>query len=77
LGTTLDIDVYAASGLNAWMNANGYKYGFVKSYPPGKNANHCIGSEDWHYRYVGRTVAARIVASGLTIREYQWFAAHN
>jgi len=76
LGTTLDIDVYAASGLNAWMTANAYKYGFIKSYPPGKNAKHCIGSEDWHYRYLGRTYAGYIVKSAMTTREWQWYARH-
>jgi len=76
LGTTLDIDVYAASGLNAWMTNNAWKYGFIKSYPPGKNAKHCIGSEDWHYRYVGRDAAKYIQNTGLTIREYQWRLQH-
>ncbi len=28
--------------------------------------------EPWHYRYVGRDVAAKVRASGLTLREYLW-----
>ena len=76
LGTTLDIDVYAASGLNGWMTRNAHRYGFVKSYPPGKESKHCYGAEDWHYRYFGRTVAGYIQASGLTEREWLWYARH-
>ena len=70
LGTTLDIDVYAAAGLNNWMSNNAWKYGFVKSYPPGRNVEHCIASEDWHYRYLGRDLAAQVTNSGLTVRHY-------
>jgi D-alanyl-D-alanine carboxypeptidase len=76
LGTTLDINVYAKPGLNAWMAANAWKYGFVKSYPSGKNASHCIASEDWHYRYYGRTTASLITKSKLTTREWLWYARH-
>jgi D-alanyl-D-alanine carboxypeptidase len=76
LGTTLDINVYARVGLNAWMHKNAYKYGFIKSYPAGKTSVHCYGAEDWHFRYFGRTVAAQIKASGLTEREWLWYAKH-
>jgi D-alanyl-D-alanine carboxypeptidase len=70
LGTTFDFNVYAAAGLNSWMTNNAWKYGFVKSFPPGRNAEHCIGSEDWHYRYLGRDMASNVMNSGLTIRGY-------
>jgi D-alanyl-D-alanine carboxypeptidase len=55
-----------------WMKAHGWEYGFVLSYPKGKMAVTCYDFEPWHYRYVGRDVAAMIHASGQTPREYLW-----
>ena len=40
--------------------------------PQGQVVETCYTYESWHYRYVGRTLAARIHDSGLTIREYLW-----
>lgn len=72
LGIAIDINVYASSGLNAWMRDNAWRYGWVQSYPAGKNAVHCYGTEDWHYRYLGREAAAVIRGLGITEREYLW-----
>jgi D-alanyl-D-alanine carboxypeptidase len=55
-----------------WMAANAWKYGFVMSYPKGKRKVTCYQYESWHFRYVGRDLAAAIHGSGLTIREYLW-----
>jgi D-alanyl-D-alanine carboxypeptidase len=32
----------------------------------------CYDYEPWHYRYVGRPMAAEVRASGLTLREWIW-----
>src|SRR4029079_7567934 len=56
----------------AWLRANAWKYGFVMSYPKGKSTVTCYGYEPWHFRYVGRAEAAKVRASGLTLREYLW-----
>jgi D-alanyl-D-alanine carboxypeptidase len=55
-----------------WMKAHGWEYGFVLSYPKGKMSLTCYDFEPWHYRYVGRDMAAMIHASGQTPREYLW-----
>jgi D-alanyl-D-alanine carboxypeptidase len=55
-----------------WMQRNAWKYGWLMSYPEGKKAVVCYRFEPWHYRYVGRELAATIRDSGLTIREYLW-----
>jgi len=55
-----------------WMNRHAWEYGFIRSYPAGKEGISCYASEPWHYRYVGRDLAAAIHASGLTTREYLW-----
>lgn len=56
----------------AWMAKDAWKYGWLMSYPEGKKAVVCYRFEPWHYRYVGRELAAKIRESGLTIREYLW-----
>ena len=55
-----------------WLAKYGWQYGFVMSYPLGKADQVCYGYEPWHYRYVGRDVAAAIHASGETTRLWFW-----
>lgn len=55
-----------------WMKAHAWEYGFVMSYPKGTLAVTCYAYEPWHFRYVGRDLAALIHASGLTPRQYLW-----
>jgi D-alanyl-D-alanine carboxypeptidase len=83
LGTTVDLRGYGGAApwdyrdwggtrVGLWLKANAWKYGFVMSYPKGKTAVTCYQYEPWHFRYVGRTRAAAINASGLTLREFLW-----
>jgi D-alanyl-D-alanine carboxypeptidase len=83
LGTTLDFRAYggrapwdyadwALTKVGAWLKANAWKYGFIMSYPKGKTTVTCYTYEPWHFRYVGRDRAAKIRASGLTLREFLW-----
>jgi zinc D-Ala-D-Ala carboxypeptidase len=55
-----------------WMRRHAWEYGFIRSYPPKEQGVTCYASEAWHYRYLGRDLAAAIHASGLTTREYLW-----
>ncbi|HJP88540.1 MAG TPA: M15 family metallopeptidase [Candidatus Limnocylindrales bacterium] len=55
-----------------WMAAHAWEYGWVMSYPKGKSKITCYSYEPWHFRYVGRELAAQIHDSGLTTREYLW-----
>ena len=83
LGTTFDFTSlggrppweyadWAALPAGAWMAANAWRYGFVMSYPRASFARVCYEYEPWHYRYLGRTVAAEVRFSGLTLREWLW-----
>jgi D-alanyl-D-alanine carboxypeptidase len=78
LGTAIDFRSYdgrtpfASTKAGVWMKANGWRYGWVMSYPKGKAAMTCYSYEPWHYRYVGRTVARAIHYSGLTVRQWIW-----
>lgn len=83
LGTTLDFRGYGGSApwnyrdwgttkAGKWLKANAWKYGFIMSYPKAKASVTCYDYEPWHYRYVGRAVAAKVHVSALTLRQYLW-----
>jgi D-alanyl-D-alanine carboxypeptidase len=55
-----------------WVTRSAWRFGFVQSYPRGLEDTTCYGNEPWHYRYFGRTLAAQIHGSGLTVREFLW-----
>ena len=63
---------WAGTPAGAWMSANGWRYGFVMSYPPGGFDLTCYDYEPWHYRYVGRGLAAQIAGSGRVPRQVLW-----
>jgi D-alanyl-D-alanine carboxypeptidase len=70
LGTALDLA--NRPGAYTWIARNGWRYGFLVSYPPGRSAVSCYRSEPWHVRYLGRTRAAAVHASGLVPRAWLW-----
>jgi zinc D-Ala-D-Ala carboxypeptidase len=84
LGTTIDVTGYdgvspsnftdwTVSQAGAWMRDNAWRYGWLMSYPKESSpAITCYQYEPWHYRYVGRALAAAVHESGLTLREYLW-----
>jgi D-alanyl-D-alanine carboxypeptidase len=83
LGTAIDVTSeggaapweyadWATTPAGAWMAANAWRYGFVMSYPRGASALSCYDYEPWHYRYVGRSMAATVVASGAILRQVLW-----
>jgi D-alanyl-D-alanine carboxypeptidase len=83
LGTTVDFKSKRSGDTSAdgdwantragkWMKNNAWKFGWVMSYPKGMTSITCYQYEPWHYRYFGRTVAAQIQASGLTVRQWLW-----
>ena len=53
-----------------WLMAHSWEYGFILRYPTDKSEITGIGYEPWHYRYVGRPLAAAIYESGLCLEEY-------
>ncbi len=52
-----------------WLAKNAYKYGFVMSYPKGKEYITGYQNEDWHWKFVGIENAELIANSGLTFHE--------
>lgn len=81
LGTTVDLSgasINFSSAISSfdntpeelWLRDNAYKYGFVMSYPYGKESITGYKYEPWHYRYIGIDLAKKVKDSGLTLTEY-------
>jgi zinc D-Ala-D-Ala carboxypeptidase len=79
LGTTTDLtsasNGYGLEGFETtaegkWIATNSWRYGFIVSYPPGKEAITGYAYEPWHVCWLGTDVAAKVQASGLTLHEY-------
>ena len=62
---------WAASPSGAWFARHAAEYGFVMSFPKGATGVTCYDHEPWHYRWIGRDVAAQIVAARAPLRVFQ------
>lgn len=81
LGTTVDFTVgpgvplstkFGDSPSGKWLARNGWKFGFIMSYPKGMKKWSCYGYEPWHWRYFGLDLAGKIHRSGQVPRRYLW-----
>lgn len=74
LGISVDINAdgvhSAGSEVYEWLDENSYQFGFIKRYPEDKTEITGIINEPWHYRYVGKKVAAEIYRNGVCLEEY-------
>lgn len=78
LGTSLDFAGYedgkrvplTASRQFEWLNKNAAGYGFVNSYPAGKEQITGFRAEPWHWRYVGVPVATKVESEKITLTEF-------
>jgi zinc D-Ala-D-Ala carboxypeptidase len=61
---------FAQTPEGRWLAAHAASYGFVLSYPEGKEEITGYEYEPWHYRFVTEPVAEAIVASGETATQY-------
>ena len=68
LGLAVDLDYDDAS--LEFLRRRGPAYGFVTSYPAGREHRTGFRSEPWHQRHVGAPLAAELTARGLTLQEY-------
>ncbi|PGY05011.1 D-alanyl-D-alanine carboxypeptidase family protein [Bacillus sp. AFS031507] len=53
-----------------WLDKHAPEYGFIIRYPKGKDHITGYTYEPWHLRYVGKTIAKKIMARGITLEEY-------
>lgn len=53
-----------------WLEEHAHEYGFIQSYPEGKEDITGYIYESWHYRYVGIENAEEILKTGETINQF-------
>ena len=63
-------DKFGQTPEGRWLAAHAVTYGFILSYPQGKESVTGYISEPWHYRYVSPAVAQAIAISSKTATEY-------
>ncbi|MDP2721049.1 MAG: M15 family metallopeptidase [bacterium] len=61
---------FTQSKEGAWLSQNASKFGFVLSYPEGKEAITGYTYEPWHWRYIGVENTQRMTQSGLILEEF-------
>ncbi|MBI4086361.1 D-alanyl-D-alanine carboxypeptidase family protein [Candidatus Kaiserbacteria bacterium] len=86
LGTTIDLSG-ASNGFRGgdsgfggtpeseWLQTHGHEYGFVMSYPAGKENVTGYIYEPWHYRFLGKEAAREIFKKKISVEEY--FGSHS
>lgn len=53
-----------------WLKDNSYKFGFIERFPKDKVDVTKYEYEPWHFRYVGKEIAAVIYNNSYTLEEY-------
>lgn len=61
---------FAASTGGVWLQEHAHKYGFIMSYPEGKESVTGYTYEPWHWRFVGIELATELYRSEHTLSEY-------
>lgn len=81
LGTTIDISgtsinyssatsMFGNTPESIWFKNNAHLYGFIQSYPKGKEDITGYKYEPWHYRYIGVENAKLINEQNITLTEF-------
>ncbi len=80
LGTVIDFmsqdsgfdftTTFADTVAGQWLAENSYKYGYVLSYPQGKESETGYSYEPWHYRYIGADLATEYHSSGMVLNKF-------
>ena len=63
-------DAFGETAAGKWLVDNAHEYGFILRYPKGKEHITGFMYESWHFRYVGKDVAAKIKKQNVTLEEY-------
>ena len=80
LGTTVDfssaavgyelVEAFGSTPEGRWLAEHAHEHGFVLSYPEGLEEVTGYAYEPWHFRWVGRELAAEVRESGLTLGQF-------
>jgi D-alanyl-D-alanine carboxypeptidase len=64
LGTAIDLRLPTSAAID-WLGAHAAEFGFVRSYPDGKQRITGYRPEPWHVRWVGVALAGRLATDGV------------
>lgn len=85
-GLAFDISAVEAKALSAsfvttkqgmWLYANSWRYGFIVRYPESGQEETGIVFEPWHFRYVGKPLAAYLYRTGMTLEAFYGDGVNN
>jgi len=66
------LDCFGSTSQYQWFQQHAADYGFIQRYYKGYEGITGYVSEEWHYRYVGVTVAKDMQAKGIKTLEQYW-----
>ena len=67
------IEEFANTPEGIWVNQNAHRFGFIISYPYGREADTGFVYEPWHIRFVGIEVATEMFYAGQILEEFLWY----
>ena len=62
-------ECFGTTPAGKWLKAHAHEYGFILRYPKEKQGITDFHYEPWHFRYVGKDLAAALSQSGLSLDE--------
>jgi len=84
LGLAVDLTTHELGGLlkqiftetteGMWVGQNAHRFGFILSFPYGREEDTGIMYEPWHIRYVGIAAATEMFNAGLILEEFLWYS---
>ena len=83
LGLALDLSTHELGGAlvqtfgvtseGMWVSQNAHRFGFIHSYPYGREEDTSIMYEPWHIRYVGVAASTTIFDNNMILEEFLWY----
>lgn len=78
LGVAMDVNMvgskdeerFGDSVAYTWMKAHAAEYGFVQSFTAEDTVTTGVPAEPWHWRFVGKTIAERVITEKRNISEF-------
>ncbi|MCL2558902.1 MAG: M15 family metallopeptidase [Turicibacter sp.] len=64
---------FANTPEGVWVRDNAHHFGFIASFPYGREEDTAIVYEPWHIRYVGIEVATEMFNNNLILEEFLWY----
>jgi len=67
------VQAFTSTPEGIWVNQNAHRFGFIISYPEGREEDTGFIYEPWHIRFVGVEAATEIFNAGQILEEFSWY----